>query len=314
MATRPYSYSTPVTELFSLLAHPNTVLMTSVVLAIGLMLGYVADHPLLQACGILFVASLFARLGSTSNAGKSAQILGGVSLLLLFVGFASSFNSAGLLTLEINQPKEAYQRGGDVEVDYHLGSPLTLRVDQQKAFFSLGSQDIQTVELDDLYAGAPILVGPWRLSLTDRISVGDQPTAAIEFTPRQGQKQPVVIQLVQGQSMSPDGKTKVTALQISRDRGGNNAPLLGPAVELLMTWNETNERAWHYLNAPELSQRLGQAPLVAKIKSISSGERFKFTVQGRTSHSIMILAAALMFASVVMWLLSTLITSKQGHV
>lgn len=300
MATSTITRPASLDEFFRLLSHPNMIVMTSVMMSVALLLGHDASHPLLQTCGILWLAALTAR-GLTATQSKLVPLCGALSLLAIFVGLKQGYQSSGSLSIEPGRVTEAYQRGQGVAVDYHLGGPLRMDLAGDKAQFRLGDEDQLEVELRTLAKGSVISLGPWRLSLEKREPSQGLLIAEIGVKPRSGDGAERVVRLIEGQSTSIDGQTLITAKGISRNRGGSTDPLLGPAVELAVKWGESEERGWHYLTLPDLSTRFGTAPVITEVRGVSIGERFHFTVQRRTSQGLIWVGIFLLALSVLLW-------------
>ena len=103
-----------------------------------------------------------------------------------------------------------------------------------------------------------------------------------------------------GQSLSPDGKIVISALGISGDRGGANAPQLGAAVELLIKWGQEQQRGWYYVNPPNLDAQWGRAPIIIQDVAIKAGQLFHWRVQRSGSNGLMNLGLSLLLLALAL--------------
>ena len=271
-------------ELFWLLAHPATAVLIAVLLGLAIIWGLPVDH--------IFVESLIGLLGFHAFAQArfaphdfSTLILFGIGALSIVLGFRIANPLSGELALRTDKAVEHYIRGQRGEVSYYLGGPLRIEEkDEAVVFnFSNGKYIAQSSDVS-LRLGEVIELGPWNLRYTRSAKDSEQPRARFRFSPRgktKGETQERWIRA--GERISLDGQTLVTCKAISGDRGGQRAPLLGPAAELEVKWDQKIELAWHYTNSPKLANQYGRAPWIPELISISPSNTHYFKIQKKGS-------------------------------
>ena len=300
MSTQSHVSTGVIHDIFILLSRPATQVSVAFLFASGLLFGLDADHPLLQVSMVMLWGSLLARAVIANRSQRWPLIIMISGLAILFIGFINDYQRAGTLKLTEGIPAESYQRGRTVEVDYHLGGSLRLTMSDDQALFEMIGKDRIKLPQDKLIPGAIVEIDQWRLSLQRVTKDSKKPSARLTVTPRltgtprlkEGKTQ--TVQLSSGQSKSPDGQTLITALNISGDRGGPNAPHLGAGVELLLKWGEKMQRGWYYVNPPDLDERWGESPLVLERVEIIPSSIYHWRVQQRSSSSLMIFALILL--------------------
>jgi hypothetical protein len=303
--TRETHIATPgaLGELFWLLAHPMSATLAALALLTTLATGGGLHEALPQALGglIAFSAIAQALTQPTARLPLTLWAAGGVSLA---AGVALSVAGAGRLTLLEGGRAESYERGGEISVAHHLGATLSLtRVEgpagaPARLRLSLGAVTPQEVDLSDLSSGRLVTLGPWSLSLERAFTDHAHPRALVTLTPRtppQGAPAHKTLWMRDGDTLSPDGTSRVSALKIS---GGYNAPrvgLLGAAIELEQVWEGGRERAWHFADLPQLSEIGGAGPSVVRVERVEPSPAYVMSVRAQGS-------AWLLWVGVALWL------------
>ena len=299
----PNQVSTGVaSDFFKLLSRPMTMVTLSTVLCLALFFGIDASHPLLHTCIILILGSLAARSSLAQGPQRWPTSLGAVALGLVALGFGLNYQRAGTLTLSEGERVEAYQRGRGAQVDYHLGGVLRLNSRGDEASLDLIGKDRVTFPKASLKEGLQVNLDDWQFTLVKAERAAQKPVAEISYTQRDQAKATPSQQLTlrSGQSLSPDGQVLISALGISGDRGGANAPQLGAAVELLIKWGQEQQRGWYYVNPPNLDAQWGRAPIVIQKVAIKAGQLFHWRVQRSGTNTVMNLGLALLLVALVL--------------
>lgn len=293
--TRETHIATPgaLGELFWLLAHPMSATLATLALLATLATGGGLHEALPQALGGLIAFSALAQT-LAQPAARLPLALWAAGSAAIAAGVALSVSGAGRITLFEGGRAEAYQRGGEVTVSHHLGATLSLaRLDDTtggdgaggpRVRLTLGAAAPQELSLSDLYAGRLVTLGPWSLSLERALTDHAHPRALVTLTPRDPAQQtpPQTLWMRDGDTLSPDGRSRVSALKLS---GGYNAPrvgLLGAAIELEQVWEGGKERAWHFADLPQLSEVGGAGPSVVRVERVEPSPAYVMSVRAQS--------------------------------
>ena len=283
-----------ISDLFRLLSRPLTLVVVMSSLTLGIYLGFEANHPLLHIGVIMIWSSLFARTLMVKGIQRSSSLLALIGLSLISIGFISAHQQAGRLSISEGEQVEAYQRGRGVAVDYHLGGALKLSSEgEQLTLAFIGGEQV-SIDRKNLKPSLIVELGDWQLALSKVTKDFKNPLTRLHIKPRIGEGNSEAFTLNKGQSRSPDGKTVITALNISGDRGGPNAPNLGAGVELLVKWGQRQQRGWHYVNPPNLDPRWGQSPYMIEQVEVIPAQVLHWHIQRTSSNILMILGLILL--------------------
>ena len=271
-----------VGELFWLLAHPTMAVFAGIGLSISFALGCELDHILPQ----MFLGILIFHGGAQAQLQiKKVRflLLGWVVGCGLFVwGSWDQYHYAGQLNLAEGQSVESYQRGMANRVSFHLGQPLSLKKEGLNYVFQFGKTNEKVIEKKEFLEGEPVDIGLWTLSYLDQKIDGSRLSANLSVTSRKDPVKTFKIRLSEGESISPDGHTSISVLEISPDRQKATRVLkIGGGVKLLIRWADGFEQGWHYLNVPTLHSDFGQAPLKVKVDSLTPANILNLRVQLR---------------------------------
>ena len=303
-------------DFFNLLSRPMAIVSVSAVLSLALFLGIETSHPLVHTCLLLLLGSLATRAYLAHGIQRGPTILGTVALALIVIGFGLSYQGAGTLTLSEGDRVEAYQRGRGAEVDYHLGGILRLSSLGDEASLDFIGKDRVTFPKDSLKKGLQLKLDDWEFTLLKAEKAPQKPVAEITYVARDQASQKLdlanTLTLHPGQSLSPDGQTVISALGISGDRGGPNAPQLGAAVELLIKWGQEQQRGWYYVNPPHLDEEWGKAPIVIKSVAIKAGQLLHWRVKRSSSTNLMNLGLIVLLLALGIRLFTLQTTAQQA--
>ena len=256
-----------MSDLFILLSRPLTMVTVTISISLGVYLDVDANHPIIHVGVVILICSLLARTLMSNGIDRWSSLIATIGLALTGLSFSSTYQQAGKVTLSSGESVESYQRGSGVAVNYHLGGTLKLVTEEKRSTLEFVGRDRVSIDNENLQPGMSIEIGDWQLALYRRSQDFKQPLTQLKLKSRANNDVSTILNLRQGQSQSPDGKTLITALNISGDRGGVNAPNLGAGVELLIKWEGQQQRGWHYVNPPNLDQQWGYSPYI--IESVS---------------------------------------------
>ena len=300
--TRETHIATPgaLGELFWLLAHPMSATLAALALLAALAAGQGLHEALPQALGGL-LAFAAASQALAQPAARRPLALWAAGAAALAAGVALSVSGAGRLTLLEGGRAESYQRGGEVTVAHHLGAPLTLtrlegEAGEPLARLTLGAAAPRELPLRDLLSGEVVTLGPWALSVERVTADASSPRALVTLTPRAGGAAQTRW-LRGGDTLSPDGLSRISALQVS---GSYTAPRVGPlgaAIELEQLWEGGKERAWHFVDLPQLSEVGGEGPTVVRVERVEPSPAYVFGVRAQGSSWLLWVGVALWLAA-----------------
>ena len=274
-------------DVFILLSRPITLVSASMIFVLCSLVEFPADHPLIQVAILFIWAGLLARMTIAAPRQRWSIFTAFIGLSILILSFLAVYQGAGKLTLIEGELKESYLRGTKVAVDHHLGGAVKLSTLGDKMSMEMVGREQITFSPNALAKGLSVELDEWRFSLEKIETDPEQPRTRLTVKPRANlAEKPIsqVLTLSEGQSISPDGQTLITALNISGDRGGVNAPNLGAGAELLLKWGEGQmQRAWVYVNPPRLDQKWGNSPLIIEQLEVIPNLRYHWRVQRRAS-------------------------------
>ena len=234
-----------------------------------------------------------------------------IGLTVLSIGFLSVHQRAGSLELIDGKAEEAYLRGYKAAVSHHLGGTLKLTTSSDQAILEMIGRERISVPRNALKRGLVMELEDWRFSLERIKADPKRPRVKLKVTARQPKlsalKGTQEVTLSEGQALSPDGQTLITALSVSGDRGGVNAPNLGAGAELLLKWGDNQlHRAWHYVNPPRLDRSWGDSPLIIEKVEVVPSLQYHWRVQRRASNSLMTIGMFLIGLACVISALASL--------
>lgn len=283
-----------ISDLFILLSRPLTLVTVTISLTIGVYLELEASHPLIHIGMIILICSLLSRSLMSSGVHRWSSIISVLGLTITALSFISAYQQAGKVSISEGESVEAYQRGSGVAVDYHLGGTLKLLTEEKTSTLELMGRERVSINNKSLQPGVSIEVGDWQLALDRSTRDFKRPITQIKVKSRIDNTDSKVLRLRQGQAQSPDGKTLITALNISGDRGGANAPNLGAGVELLIKWEGKQQRGWHYVNPPNLDSDWGRSPYIVEDIDILPSSVFHWTIRRSATSMPMIFGLILL--------------------
>jgi len=315
MRSTPLASPGPLGELFWLLSHPTCASLSAAALGVSLLSGGGFESVWCQALAILTAASGLAQLTTQAAPLRPSLLawLAGASLLL--IGVALQVRAAGLITIPEGGRVESYERGEDVKVEHHIGGTLSLkRIPAAKPgdspLLSFDLDRAQRTELSEraLLSGQQLTLGPWSMSLLELKRDPKSPRAQVTITPRAG-GEARSFWLRSGDRSSPDGQLSVAAFDVAGDFSSPHIKKLGAAIDLELSWRAQGgaspgqllkERAWHFVDIPELNEQAGVSPWVVRVNRVEPSPVYVMKLSQRSSMLWIWLGLALWGASLLL--------------
>lgn len=302
-------------ELFWLLSHPACVTLSALTLGVALLVGAGFESVWPQALALLTTCAGLAQLTTqvkTLRAGLLAW-LGGAVLLLIGVGVQIS--ASGIVTIPEGARVESYERGEDVKVSHHIGATLSLKRESRESgdqlSFDLGGTQRQVITERALLEGRQLSIGPWNLSLKELKRDPSAPRALVTVTPRAGGESKSVW-MRNGDRSSPDGQLSITAYDVAGNFNSPHIKHLGAAADLELSWRAqdvsggiTKERAWHFVDIPQLNQQAGVSPWVVRVEKVEASPVYLMRMSSRASMTWI-------WLGLVLWATSLLLDIKRN--
>jgi len=302
-------------ELFWLLSHPACVTLSASTLGVTLLSGVGFESVWTQALALCTTCAGLAQLTTQIRSIQRGLIPWFVGATLLLIGVATQMNSSGLVTLPEGARVEAYERGGDVKVAHHLGATLSLKRTEgatgDALAFDLGGTQQQVISERALLDGELLSIGPWSLSFKELRRDSKSPRALIKMTPRSG-GEARSLWIRSGDRVSPDGQLSLTAFDITGNYNSPQIKDLGAAIDLELSWRAqagagevAKERAWHFVDIPQLNQEAGVSPWVVQVERVEASPVYVLRMSSRASMTWI-------WLGLCMWALSLLLDMKQN--
>ncbi len=308
-------------EFFKILAHPRFVMLCASLMVILILLGLGLDHFFTQALGVFSIGGLFAQAMTKTGIQKISSLIFAISIALITYALVTQQSSKGILMIKDGETVEAYQRGKSVP--FHLGAPLKLSslVEQGKEQgkyryewqYGLDQENFQKIQIsaDELHDHVQFQVGQWSMTYLKQEKGDAADLVLLSMHPRNDPMKILKLKMKVGDRFSPDGIHTIEVKKILADRGVTESPYLGAGTEIVQTWQNDQYRAWHYQNAPKLSEQLGNSPWVIEVESIQPSPIFHFQVT--ETHSKAWLWLGLLLALVAL-MPTDLIKSKSNSI
>lgn len=278
-------------ELFWLLSHPMCVTLSCTTLGIALLAGAGFESVWCQALAVLTACSGLSQVTTQVASLRPGLTLWFLGALLLLIGVNAQIQASGIVTLPEGARVESYERGEDVQVAHHIGSTLSLKRqpgDQEDVLaFDLGGTQKQTISESALHAGKQLSLGPWLLNLQTLTYDQKSPRALVKITPRAGGESKS-LWLRSGDRISPDGQLSLTAFEIAGNFSSPHIKDLGAAADLELSWRAPSgelakERAWHFVDIPQLNQQAGISPWIVEIERVEASPVYQMRMASRAS-------------------------------
>lgn len=280
-------------ELFWLLAHPTSATLSVLALSLTLLSGEGFDSVWSQALALLTFFTATAQLSTSRGAQLKRQALWLGGALSLMIGLTLTIQGEGEASLPEGGRVESYMRGEEVKVAHHLGNPLSLTRAASAPEFTLSLGGTVNTKLSEqaLLSGERFDLGAWSAHLTHVSQDVERPRALIKLKERAGEATQT-LWLRPGQRLSPNGQLSITAYDVTGRFTSRHIKDLGGAADLELEWRPIQgesagvtrkERAWHFVDMPQLSERVGDSPWVAEVLKIEATPVYHLRVTERAS-------------------------------
>ena len=274
----------PVASGWRALASPWTSWFLMLWIGVGFLFGMETNPSVHPAATVWLRLPLilvpFAVLAAALDATRTRwwALALGVGWAVVVFGGAVSGRDAGILEYGRAPLTESYTRvmqGRAVQA--HLGGVLTVTEAGTDALLRLGvGEYVKATARLPMAPGPEVDLGPWAVWWLGAEPGGSASVARLRLKPRAGGQATEQLVRAGNQVTLPDGAT-LSLNKLSTDF----RKALGPAAQITVSWGEEARTAWHFVAQPDLDARVGEAPWVVELLSLSAEPVMRFGVRRR---------------------------------
>ena len=204
---------------------------------------------------------LLARMDS-NGLNQAATVSLSLGIFCFLIGSWPGDGRSGRLEVGTGTVEGFEQTIAGRSVPTHLGGQLTGRKADNQLVLEVGVAGVVKSSAEvSLSPRREVTLGAYRVRSEGLRASSVADTAVVTLTPREGEGAPITVRAPLGRTVAVGKATRITTKNVRGDYLG----VVGSAAQLDMTWADGQEIAWHFVDAPDLDQRVGTSPWTVRL-------------------------------------------------